>query len=172
MCCVIDFNITILRIANDKHGQATGRQEAPRPGHYALHVDKVVGDGLRRTAVMVIDALSSKHRKMVFRYAYDLEQMMREAARVLRRNGRATYVLGNSCLKETFIQNSEGVTRAAEHAGLELLDRTERDLPAASRYLPMTTSGSLSKRMRTETILNRRQHGVTCTLALGLIRDS
>ena len=99
------------------------------------------------------DALSSKHRKMVFRYANDLEQMMREAARVLRRNGKATYVLGNSCLKETFIQNSEGVTRAAEHAGLELLDRTERDLPAASRYLPMTASGSLSKRMRTETIL-------------------
>jgi len=99
------------------------------------------------------DALSSKHRKMVLRYAYDLEQMMREAARVLRTDGRATYVLGNSCLKETFIQNSQGVAQAAAHAGLALLDRTERDLPAASRYLPVTASGSLSKRMRTETIL-------------------
>ncbi|MDR6696278.1 hypothetical protein J2X70_003785 [Stenotrophomonas sp. 1337] len=35
----------------------------------------------------------------------------------------------------------------------DLVRYTERDLPAASRYLPVTQSGSLSKRMRTETIL-------------------
>lgn len=104
-------------------------------------------------AMCDLERLAPNHRKMVVRYAGDLQRMMRQAARVLRANGRATYVLGNSCLKETFIQNSEGVARAGRHAGLELVVVAERELPVSSRYLPVTQTGSLSKRMRTETIL-------------------
>lgn len=100
-----------------------------------------------------LERLEHKQRRMVIRYAGDLERMMRQAARVLRKGGIATYVLGNSCLKDVFIRNSEGVAAAGGHAGLTLTSVTERDLPAASRYLPVTQSGSLSKRMRTETIL-------------------
>ncbi|MEN5003238.1 DNA methyltransferase [Stenotrophomonas indicatrix] len=104
-------------------------------------------------AMCDLDRLDPKHCKMVIRYAGDLERMMHQANRVLRRGGTATYVLGNSCLKEIFIRNSEGVARAGIHAGLTLAKVAERDLPAASRYLPVTQTGSLSKRMRTETIL-------------------
>jgi hypothetical protein len=100
-----------------------------------------------------INALAPSHQRMVRRYANDLIQMMQQAARVLRVDGRATYVLGNSCLKDTFIRNSDGVRSAGIHAGLSLVSETERDLPAASRYLPVTATGTLSKRMRTETIL-------------------
>jgi hypothetical protein len=100
-----------------------------------------------------LDALTPSHQRMVKRYANDLIQMMQQAARVLRVDGRATYVLGNSCLKDTFIRNSDGVRCAGIHAGLSLVSETERDLPAASRYLPVTATGTLSKRMRTETIL-------------------
>lgn len=100
-----------------------------------------------------LERLEPKQRKMVIRYAGDLERMMRQAARVLRPGGTATYVLGNSCLKDVFIRNSDGVAKAGIHAGLLLTKVAERDLPAASRYLPVTKSGSLSKRMRTETIL-------------------
>ena len=100
-----------------------------------------------------LERLEPKHRRMVIRYAGDLERMMHQAARVLRKGGTATYVLGNSCLKETFIRNSDGVAKAGIQAGLSLAHVAERDLPAASRYLPVTQSGSLSKRMRTETIL-------------------
>lgn len=105
------------------------------------------------TAMCDLDRLESKQRKMVIRYAGDLERMMQQAARVLRPGGTATYVLGNSCLKEVFIRNSEGVAKAGIQAGLSLIKVAERDLPAGSRYLPLTQSGSLSKRMRTETIL-------------------
>jgi hypothetical protein len=97
--------------------------------------------------------LPSRHRRMLDRYADDLRLMMREAARVLRPGGTATYVVGNSCLKNVFIQNSEGVVQAGRSAGLTLVEERERDLPANSRYLPMTEEGTLSKRMRTETIL-------------------
>lgn len=108
-------------------------------------------------AMCDLDRLSSKHSNMVIRYAGDLEQMMAQAARVLRPGGTATYVLGNSCLKEVFIRNSDGVAKAGIHAGLELVSEAERELPASSRYLPMTETGSLSKRMRTETILTFRR---------------
>lgn len=101
--------------------------------------------------------LSSRHRNMLGRYAVDLQQVLREAHRVLRTGGTATYVVGNSCLKNIFIHNSEGVARAGQHAGLTLLASRERELPAASRYLPLTEAGSLSKRMRTETVLTFRK---------------
>jgi DNA modification methylase len=107
-------------------------------------------------AMCDLTLLPSKHQRMVRRYADDLHQMMRQAARVLRPSGTATYVLGNSCLKDAFIRNSDGVARAAHHAGLTLVKTTERDLPASSRYLPITDTGTLSKRMRTETILSFR----------------
>ncbi|TXI48875.1 MAG: hypothetical protein E6Q50_09275 [Lysobacter sp.] len=97
--------------------------------------------------------LSSRHRLMLIRYASDLKQVLEEAARVLKPGGSATYVVGNSCLKNVFIHNSEGVARAGTLAGLSLIEVRERDLPAASRYLPVTAAGSLSKRMRTETVL-------------------
>lgn len=105
------------------------------------------------SAMCELNTLTQRHQRMVRRYASDLIRMMQEAARVLRPNGLATYVLGNSCLRDTFIQNSAGVTRAGIHAGLRLVSETERDLPTASRYLPVTATGKLSKRMRTETIL-------------------
>jgi hypothetical protein len=90
---------------------------------------------------------------MISRYAYDLLRMTSQVAKVLKPGGRATYVVGNSCLKGTFVQNADGVARAAAVAGMSEVERRERDLPTNSRYLPMTAEGSLSKRMRTETIL-------------------
>jgi len=92
-------------------------------------------------------------QKMISRYAYDLLQMTAQTAKVLKPGGKATYVVGNSCLKGIFIQNASGVAAAAKAAGMKKIKISERDLPMGSRYLPMTDSGSLSKRMRTETIL-------------------
>ena len=75
-----------------------------------------------------------------------------EIARVLKVGAHATFVMGNSCLRDVFIRNSAAVSTAAQHAGLSLVSESERPLPMRSRYLPMT-SASLGKRMRTETIL-------------------
>lgn len=98
------------------------------------------------------DLLPARYRNMIRRYAVDLREMMREIARVLKPGGHATFVVGNSCLKGTFVKNAEGVASAAKLFGLHEVARTERELPQASRYLPVTGK-ALAKRMRTETVL-------------------
>lgn len=105
-----------------------------------------------RLAMGELDQLPNKFRSMINRYVQDIHRMIAEIARVLKAGARATFVMGNSCLRDVFIRNSAAVATAARHAGLSLVSQTERPLPVRSRYLPMT-SAPLGKRMRTETIL-------------------
>jgi hypothetical protein len=87
---------------------------------------------------------------MVERYCEDVYRLMSEMARVLKPDGKAILIVGNSCLKGQFIQNSRGVTRAGEMVGLRLREEVERELPHRNRYLPTPKvgEGSLGKRMR------------------------
>lgn len=105
-----------------------------------------------RLAMGELDQLPNKFRSMINRYVQDIHRMVAEIARVLKDGARATFVMGNSCLRDVFIRNSAAVATAAQHAGLSLVNEAERPLPVRSRYLPMT-SAPLGKRMRTETIL-------------------
>jgi SAM-dependent methyltransferase len=100
-----------------------------------------------------IDHLPTRSIGIIERYARDLFRIMKEVARVLRPEGRATLIVGNSCLKNVFIRNADGVIRAGELCRLKLLQEYERELPAQHRYLPPPEQGTLGKRMRTETIL-------------------
>lgn len=102
-------------------------------------------------AMCRVEDLSPRHEHMVLRYAEDLQRLLAESARVLSPTGRAVFVVGNSCLKDEFINNASGVAQAARAAGLRVVSRRDRELPHASRYLPMT--GRLANRMRTETVL-------------------
>lgn len=98
------------------------------------------------------EPLSGRLEGVIERYALDLIGMTSEVHRVLRPGCKATFVVGNSCIKGAFINNATGVATAAERAGMAVVERRERSLPAASRYLPITGE-SLSKRMRSETVL-------------------
>jgi SAM-dependent methyltransferase len=99
--------------------------------------------------------LSPRNRGIVARYAGDLDQLMGEIRRILKDDGRAILVVGNSCLRGTFVRNSEGVRAAGQLVGLHLVDEVGRDLPPSRRYLPIpeATNAPLGKRMRTESIL-------------------
>ncbi len=99
--------------------------------------------------------LAARHGAIVRRYAEDVYRMMSEVSRVLKSKGRAVLVVGNSCLKGSFIKNSAGVARAGKMVGLKLVREVERDLPDKSRYLPMPSQSHapLGGRMRTESIL-------------------
>jgi hypothetical protein len=100
-----------------------------------------------------ISALTPRYRRIVERYAKDVQGITMEIARVLRPGGLAIFVIGNSCLNGVFIRNAELLKQAAQSAGLNLIEESERDLPPQNRYLPISSGGALGKRMRTETIL-------------------
>ncbi len=105
-----------------------------------------------------LSMLASRQRGMVARYAIDLSRVAREASRILKPNGTALYVMGNSCLKKVYIDNAAALARAAESAGFQLLDRSERDIPSNNRYLPTPSDdGALASRMRKEIVLRFRK---------------
>jgi DNA modification methylase len=109
------------------------------------------------SAMGKITRMAPRHRAMIDRYAQDVWSMMTEIARVLKPGGRAVLVVGNSCLKGTFVRNSDAIICAGKKAGLRVKKKVERNLPERNRYLPMS-AGALSMRMRTETVLTFTKH--------------
>jgi len=100
--------------------------------------------------------LPSREAGLVRRYAADIHQMMQEVARVLKPRGRAVTVIGNSCLRGVYIENSGILEAAADLVGLRCTNVYARDLPESKRYLPVSSKragGDLAKRMRKECVL-------------------
>lgn len=131
---------------------SVGAERAPDKRKLAAHALTVMA------AVGKIHSLPNRHQTMIARYSCDLVQMLDQASRVLKRDGRAVFVIGNSCLQGVFISNAKGIEVAARLAGLDLVHSAERKLPNSSRYLPMPADSrsSLGRRMRTETVLTFR----------------
>jgi SAM-dependent methyltransferase len=101
--------------------------------------------------------LSSRHRAILAQYVWDMGRALAEVSRVLRKDGRAVYVVGDSTVRGTFIRNSAIVQAVAEEHGLKLQSRHSRVLPADRRYLPpparTESNGTLDARMRREVVL-------------------
>ncbi len=137
----LGYRLSILR---DIRSNTLGAERAPDSDENDFQSAK--------NAMGAVDDLPLRYRKMIDRYIIDVRLMMSEVARVLIPKKRATLVVGNSCLRGVYIDNSALVRHAACEAGLNFVQSRERPLPDSSRYLP-TSSGMLSKRMRLETIL-------------------
>lgn len=94
------------------------------------------------------------------RYAADSWAVAREIARVLRPGGRAVLVVGNSTIRGNYIRNDAVIAAGLVAAGMELGPRTEREIPANKRYMPIfdkDSSSSLARRMRAEVVLTARK---------------
>jgi tRNA G10 N-methylase Trm11 len=101
-------------------------------------------------------ALSSRDYGILARYVWDMGRALAEVSRVLRKGGRAVYVVGDSTTKGTFIRNSAIVERVANEKGLSLTSRHSRTLPAKHRYLPppaKSRAKSLDGRLRREVVI-------------------
>jgi DNA modification methylase len=122
-----------------------GAERGPDDTH---HLDDAV-----RAVMGGVNSLPPRQQRMIDRYVADVNKMVAEMTRVLKPGGRATFVIGNSCLKGIFIYNDEAVAKSAELMGMTLVERFVRELPNQSRYLPIESEGALGRRMRTETIL-------------------
>lgn len=138
-----------VRDLRDIRGESVGSERAIASGADRLGLAKI------EQAMGDLEALSPRHQAMVHRYAQDIGRFVSEVARVLKPGGEATFVVGNSCLKNTFIHNASAVAAAARAAGLKAKQKFERELPDRHRYLPIPSDAKkpLGKRMRTETIL-------------------
>jgi tRNA G10 N-methylase Trm11 len=100
--------------------------------------------------------LPSRRQNMIKRYALDMYSIVEESARVLEKKGRATFVVGNSCINEIFVENSLIVRNSCQMAGLRLVSQKEREIPENKRYLPPPTYENVSSfksRMRTESVM-------------------
>ena len=99
--------------------------------------------------------INDRHLGWVRRYAADMNSVLRQLRRVVKRSGQAVLVLGNSFLRGSKIDNARLIESLAMSVGFQLQDRCTREIPARRRYLPPPSGGTnaLDARMRTETIL-------------------
>jgi len=103
------------------------------------------------------DALDTRHRGMIMRYLNDMSNVLSECRRVLKDNGQAIFVIGNSTIRGVYINNSEALISLAQKRGFKLASKTSRPLPESRRYLPPPNSKKagdrMQNRMREEVIL-------------------
>jgi DNA modification methylase len=113
-------------------------------------------------ALRLTPALPSKYAKMLSQYIWDMSKSIAEVSRVLKRGGRAVYVVGDSTIRGTFVRNSSIVSAVAKQNGLKLVSRHSRKLPNNRRYLPppriIGSRDALDSRMRREVVLVFRRN--------------
>ncbi len=107
-----------------------------------------------------IDKLTERTKRILLKYAYDMDAVMSEIKRVLAKNGRAVFVIGDSTIRGVFVKNSKLIKYLATEHGFSLQSDIRRILPEKHRYLPPPNykkSGTeLQHRMREEVILTFR----------------
>jgi DNA modification methylase len=104
-----------------------------------------------------IGSLDNRRFGMVRRYTCDMNKVIKECRRVLKRHGRAIFVIGDSSIYGVFIRNSEGLIKIAESHGLSLVSKTRRAIEDNKRYLPPPSfhkaGTKMQRRIRYEVIL-------------------
>lgn len=103
-----------------------------------------------------LEKLPNRKQSMINRYALDIYGIVEESARVLEKQGKATFVVGNSCINEIFVENSLIVRNSCQMTKLKLISKKEREIPQSKRYLPppsYTNVSSFKSRMRTESVM-------------------
>lgn len=103
------------------------------------------------------DKLPQREQKILCRYVSDLGDIIKETSRVMKKNAKAVFVVGNSSIKGTFIKNSYAIRMVGKKYDLKTRTIKRRPLDDSHRYLPPPThrrSGdSLQSRMREEVII-------------------
>jgi SAM-dependent methyltransferase len=102
-------------------------------------------------------SLPSRSQLMLIQYFCDMDRVLAEISRILKRSGKALVVVGNSTIRGIFINNSKVLTRLAKANGLGLASMRKRKLEESKRYLPppgnVTSGVTLRSRMNEEVIL-------------------
>lgn len=104
-----------------------------------------------------VEHLGSRCRGMLARYVLDMDKVIAEISRVLKKGGEAVLVVGDSTIRDVFIQNSRCLAFLGKRNGLTLDSMRKRSLPDNRRYLPppgrRVSGKQLRARMRKEVVL-------------------
>ena len=122
------------------------------------------GSGIRRTNSVVelaselgpVELLESSTKLRLYRFARDIRTVLKQVYRVLKPQGRAVLVIGNSTIQGVFINNARLILAAATQVGFVELSQCSREIPANHRYLPPPKPDGdqpLAKRIREEVVL-------------------
>ncbi len=147
------FGHSVRRIRTLR-SDSVGAERAPDVGFNAELAKRLT------IAVDPDSKLPRSHRRMVDRYALDMHAFLNEVKRTLRPGAPAVLVIGDSCLRQIYIKNSEIIQSAAGAVGLEFVEQRTREIPEARRYLPPPSKreeSSLKHRMRTEVVQTFRK---------------
>jgi SAM-dependent methyltransferase len=132
-------------LRNNSVGAEIGRSEIPDELQSA------------KRAIGRLPDLHPRIERMVNKYIVDMNFVIAEIARVLRPQGKAVVVVGNSTLRGAFLRNSDLIIELGRLNGLSLTNRQRRRIPLSRRYLPPPSSQAstmpLASRMRTEVVL-------------------
>lgn len=132
-------------------GQSVGVEAASRAASKAKWVGQLLDELAPKPR------LSSRYQGLLERYVWDMGKAIDGVSRVLRRGGRAVYVVGDSMSKGTFISNSTIIEQLAIGRGLRLDASSMRTLPSSRRYLPPPVAqgeNELDGRMRREVVMS------------------
>ena len=97
--------------------------------------------------------------QMIQRYFIDLCEQLVESHRVLKIDGTASFVIGNSIQKDKQIFNNKILKEAAKIAGFSFLSENKREIPNNRRYMPISGDSSLSRRIKTEYVITFKKLG-------------
>jgi DNA modification methylase len=104
-----------------------------------------------------IETLDNRQIGILKRFVNDMNNVIKECARVIKKDGHVVFVIGDSSIKGAFVKNSRAIIRLATTHGLSLIEKKVRPIAENKRYLPppnLTQSGQqLQRRMREEIIL-------------------
>jgi SAM-dependent methyltransferase len=140
----LGFGLSGLR---NVRGASVGSERSP-DGDIGSHFD------LDRYVTPCVDQLPRRQRGWLYRYCDDAERISSEIARVTRGGGTVVLVVGNSFIRGQRIDNATIFADALTAAGLDNVERREREIPARRRYLPIPHEESgLGARMRSEVVL-------------------
>jgi len=108
-------------------------------------------------AVGEVDLLPQRHKAILIRYLNDMSLVMQEIRRVLKSNGQAVIVIGDSTIRNVYIRNSCALEYLGKQYGLRVISKECRPIPDSRRYLPppalVSHEGAMKNRMRNEIIL-------------------
>ncbi len=102
--------------------------------------------------------IGSRHLGWIRRYAVDMEAVLRQVYRTVKKSGYVVMVLGNSFIRGDRVNNAQLIEALAIGNGFRIQSRRIREIPARRRYLPPPGDGknALDTRIRTETVLTLR----------------